>query len=124
MLSSRCNEKLLDALLSLGEIFQLVSYSDHVAYALLNPAHGRATSDPGTAAGGIPRLVLSVLALLFDCRENVSKGVVLRLLQFGSAWLRHKVAASQEVATLQSDAAALNTTVHNHSLKYERGIAR
>jgi len=49
MLSSRCNEKLLDALLSLGEIFHLVSYSEHVAYALLNPAHERTSCDPGTA---------------------------------------------------------------------------
>jgi hypothetical protein len=69
MLSLRRNEKLLDALLSLAEIFRLVSDSEHVPYALLNPAHGCASNDPGTAAcGSIPHLVLSVLVLLFDCR--------------------------------------------------------
>jgi hypothetical protein len=35
MLSLRPNEKLLDAHLSLAEIFRLVSYSEHVPYALL-----------------------------------------------------------------------------------------
>jgi hypothetical protein len=33
------DEKLLDALLSLTEIFR-VGYIEHVPYALLNPAHG------------------------------------------------------------------------------------
>jgi hypothetical protein len=36
----RHSEKLLDALFSLTEIFRLVSYKEHVPYALLNPAHG------------------------------------------------------------------------------------
>jgi hypothetical protein len=40
MLRFRHDEKLLDALLSLTEIFRLVSYIEHVPYALLNPAHG------------------------------------------------------------------------------------
>ena len=39
MLRFRYDEKLLDALLSLTEIFRLVSYMEHVPYALLNPAH-------------------------------------------------------------------------------------
>jgi hypothetical protein len=39
MLRFRHNEQLLDALLSLTEIFRLVSYIEHVSYALLNPAH-------------------------------------------------------------------------------------
>jgi hypothetical protein len=39
MLSFRHDEKLLDALLRLTEIFRLVSYIEHVSYALLNPAH-------------------------------------------------------------------------------------
>jgi hypothetical protein len=67
MLPLRRNEKLLDALLSLAEIFRLVSDSEHVPYALLNPAHGRASDDPVTAArGSIPGLMLSALALLFE----------------------------------------------------------
>jgi hypothetical protein len=33
-------EKLLDALLSLTEIFRFVGYIEHVPYALVNPAHG------------------------------------------------------------------------------------
>jgi hypothetical protein len=39
MLRFRHIEKLLDALPSLTEIFRLVSYIEHVSYALLNPAH-------------------------------------------------------------------------------------
>ena len=34
------SEKLLDALLGLTEIFRLVSYTEHIPYALLNLAHG------------------------------------------------------------------------------------
>jgi len=67
MLSLRRNEKLFDALLSLAEIFRLVCDSEHVPYALLNPAHGRASDDPVTAArGSIPRRMLSALVLLFE----------------------------------------------------------
>jgi hypothetical protein len=33
-------EKLLDAFLGLSKIFRLVSYQEHVPYALLNLAHG------------------------------------------------------------------------------------
>jgi hypothetical protein len=67
MLPLRRNEKLLDALLGLAEIFRLVSDSEHVPYALLNPAHGRASDDPVPAArGSIPRRMLYALALLFQ----------------------------------------------------------
>jgi hypothetical protein len=39
MLRFRHDEKLLDALLGLSEIFGLVGYMEYVPYALLNPAH-------------------------------------------------------------------------------------
>jgi hypothetical protein len=74
MLYPRCNEKLLDALLSLSEIIRLVGYSEHVPYGLLNPGHGRATCDPGTAAcGKHSASVLSMLALLFDYANCIKK---------------------------------------------------
>ena len=87
MLCLRRNEKLLDALLSLAEILRLVSYCEHVPYALLNPAHGRASNDPVTAArGSIPRLMLSALALLFEMYQKASCTVYFRsvgLTDFG-----------------------------------------
>ena len=85
MLYPRCNEKLLDALLSLSEIIRLVGYSEHVPYGLLNPGHGRATCDPGTAAcGSIPRLC-SLCWHFCSTTPTVSKSVVHRLLKIGLA---------------------------------------
>ena len=83
MLCLRRNEKLLDALLSLAEIFRLVSYSEHVPYALLilpwvrlwRSGNGRVRQHSAFRAlyvGTVVRL-----------SPNVSKSVVHGLLQIG-----------------------------------------
>ena len=74
IVSLRPNEKLLDALLSLAEIFRLVSYSEHVPYALrILPMGAPLAIRERRACGSIPRFVLSMLALLFDCRQMYQK---------------------------------------------------
>ena len=55
MLFFRHDEKLLDALLSLSEIFRLVSYREHVPYALLKSCPWRASIDPGLHCASIQR---------------------------------------------------------------------
>jgi hypothetical protein len=67
MLRFRHVEKLLDGLPSLTEISRLVSYIEHVPYALLNPAHAAPPviqdfplrQHRTAARGSIPLLVLS-----------------------------------------------------------------
>ena len=73
MLCLRRNEKLLDALLSLAEIFRLVSDCEHVPYALLILPTGALQRSGNGCMRQHSHLVLSVLALSFDCRQMYQK---------------------------------------------------